>query len=74
MLFSGIDGAPCGLAFFIASAMLGVFPSVFILMRGASLIFYAWNAGKAMAAQRKRATVERLLKPRGERTVFHGSW
>ena len=37
-------------AFFIAPAMLGVFLSVFILMRGASLIFYGWNAGKAMAA------------------------
>ena len=42
--------ALCGLTFFIAPAMLGVFLSVFILMRGASLIFYGWNAGKAMAA------------------------
>ena len=50
MLFSGIVGALCGLTFFIAPAMLGVFLSVFILMRGASLIFYGWNAGKAMAA------------------------
>ena len=50
MLFSGIVGALCGLTFFIAPAMLGVFLSVFILMRGASLIFYGWNAGKAMVA------------------------
>ena len=50
MLFSGIVGALCGLTSFIAPAMLGVFLSVFILMRGASLIFYGWNAGKAMAA------------------------
>ena len=50
MLFSGIVGALCGLTFFIAPAMLGVFLSVFILMRGASLIFYGWNAGKAMLA------------------------
>ncbi len=50
MLFSGIVGALGGLKFFIAPAMLGVFLSVFILMRGASLIFYGWNAGKAMAA------------------------
>lgn len=50
MLFSGIVGALCGLTFFIAPAMLGVFLSVFILMRGASLIFYGWNTGKAMLA------------------------
>ena len=50
MLFSGIVSVLCGLTFFIAPAMLGVFLSVFILMRGASLIFYGWNAGKAMVA------------------------
>lgn len=50
MLFSGIVGALCGLTFFLAPAMLGIFLSVFILMRGASLIFYGWNTGKAMLA------------------------
>lgn len=50
MLFSGIVGALCGLTFFIAPAMLGIFLSAFILMRGASLVFYGWNAGKAISA------------------------
>ena len=50
MLFSGIIGALCGITFFIAPAMLGIFLSVFILMRGASLIFFGWNTGKAITA------------------------
>lgn len=50
MLFSGIIGALCGITFFIAPAMLGIFLSVFILMRGVSLVFYGWNAGKAVMA------------------------
>lgn len=50
MLFSGIVGALCGVTFFVAPAMLGIFLSVFILMRGTSLVFYGWNAGKAISA------------------------
>ncbi|MFR1638363.1 MAG: hypothetical protein ACLSVD_03815 [Eggerthellaceae bacterium] len=46
MLFSGISGALCGLAFFIARHARVL--SVFILMRGASLIFWL-NAGNMVA-------------------------
>ena len=49
MLFSGIVSVLCGLAFFVAPAVLSVFLAVFILMRGVSLVMYGWNAGKAMA-------------------------
>ena len=48
MVFSGIVGALCGITFFVAPASFSIFLSVFILMRGVSLIFFGWNAGKAM--------------------------
>ena len=48
MLFSGIVSALCGLAFFVAPATLSIFLAVFVLMRGASLVVYGWNAGKAL--------------------------
>lgn len=50
MLFSGIISALCGLTFFFSPATFSIFLSVFILMRGASLMFYGWNANKAMMA------------------------
>lgn len=46
MLFSGIVSILCGVMFFAAPASLSIFLSVFVLMRGTSLIFYGWNAGK----------------------------
>ena len=48
MLFSGIVGALCGVMFFVLPATFSIFLSVFILMRGVSLLFYGWNAGRAM--------------------------
>ena len=50
MLFSGIVSVLCGLTFFVWPAALSIFLSVFILMRGVSLVFYGWNANKAMLA------------------------
>ncbi|OUO89495.1 hypothetical protein B5F40_10755 [Gordonibacter sp. An230] len=48
MLFSGIVSVLCGLAFFVVPTTLSIFLAVFVLMRGASLIMYGWNAGKVM--------------------------
>ena len=48
MVFSGLVSVACGVTFFFAPASFSVFLSVFVLMRGTSLIFYGWNAGKAM--------------------------
>lgn len=48
MLFSGIVSALCGLTFFFAPAAFSIFLSVFVLMRGISMIVYGWNAGKAL--------------------------
>ena len=48
MLFSGIVSALCGLTFFFAPASFSIFLSLFVLMRGVSMIMYGWNAGKAM--------------------------
>ncbi|MBC2889079.1 HdeD family acid-resistance protein [Gordonibacter massiliensis (ex Traore et al. 2017)] len=48
MLFSGIVGALCGVTFFVSPASFSIFLSVFILMRGVSLVFYGWNTSKAM--------------------------
>ena len=48
MVFSGLVSVVCGLTFFIAPAAFSIFLSVFVLMRGVSLLFYGWNAGKAM--------------------------
>lgn len=50
MLFSGIVSALCGVTFFVMPATFSIFLSVFILMRGASLIMFGWNTGKAMMA------------------------
>lgn len=50
MLFSGIVSALCSVTFFAMPAALSIFLSVFILMRGVSLLFYGWNTGRAMTA------------------------
>lgn len=50
MAFSGLVSVLCGLTFFFSPASFSVFLSVFVLMRGVSMIFYGWNAGKAMMA------------------------
>lgn len=49
MLFSGIVGILCGLAFFLLPEIFSIFLAVFVIMRGVSLIFYGVNASKAMA-------------------------
>ena len=50
MLFSGIVSVLCGITFFVAPASFSILLSVFILMRGVSLVFYGWNANKGMLA------------------------
>lgn len=48
MLFSGIVSVLCGLTFFFSPASFSIFLSVFIIMRGATLLVSGWNAGKAL--------------------------
>lgn len=48
MLFSGIVSVLCGVMFFALPATFSIFLSVFILMRGVSLLVYGWNTGRAM--------------------------
>ena len=47
MLFSGIISVLCGITFFASPATFVIFLAVFVIMRGASLIVYGWNAGSA---------------------------
>lgn len=49
MMLSGAVSALCGVMFFVTPEMLSMFLALFLLMRGASLIFYGWNAGQAMS-------------------------
>ncbi len=48
LVFSGIVSVLCGLMFFFSPASLSIFLSVFLMMRGFSLIFYGWSVDKAM--------------------------
>lgn len=47
-VFSGIVGVLCGITFFVSPATLPIFLSVFVLMRGATLLVHGWNSGKMM--------------------------
>lgn len=48
LIFSGIVSIICGLMFFVMPETFSVFLSVFVLMRGISMIYYGWNADKGM--------------------------
>ena len=48
LIFSGIVSIICGLMFFVTPETFSVFLSVFILMRGISMIYYGWNASKGV--------------------------
>lgn len=48
MLFSGIVGVLCGMMFFVIPETFSIFLSVFLLVRGVSLVVYGWNAGKVL--------------------------
>lgn len=48
MLFSGIVGVVCGIVFFVVPAVLGIVLAAFVLVRGVSLVFYGWHAGKVV--------------------------
>lgn len=48
MLFSGIISTLCGVMFFALPATLSIFLSVFILMRGISLVVYGWSTGRVI--------------------------
>lgn len=47
-VFSGIVGVICGLTFFLSPATLSVFIALFMIMRGATLLVYGWNAGRML--------------------------
>ena len=46
LIFSGIVSILCGLMFFVSPESFSIFLSVFVLMRGISMIYYGWNASK----------------------------
>ncbi len=50
MLFSGIVSTLCGILFFVSPVSFSFFLAAFVLMRGFSLIFYGWSAGKNLVA------------------------
>ncbi|HIT45630.1 MAG TPA: DUF308 domain-containing protein [Candidatus Aphodovivens excrementavium] len=45
-VFSGVVGVVCGLTFFLSPATLSIFIALFMIMRGASLLVFGWNAGR----------------------------
>ena len=47
-LFSGIVGVLCGLTFFLSPATLSIFIALFMIMRGATLLVFGWNAGRML--------------------------
>ena len=47
-VFSGIVGVVCGLTFFFSPATLSIFIALFMIMRGASLLVFGWNAGRML--------------------------
>lgn len=48
LIFSGIISILCGLMFFVSPESFSIFLSVFVLMRGISMIYYGWNASKGL--------------------------
>ena len=47
-IFSGIVSILCGLMFFIMPASFSIFLSIFLLMRGFSLMFYGWSINQVL--------------------------
>lgn len=47
-VFSGAMGVLCGIAFFVSPATLAVFVALFMVMRGATLLVFGWNAGRML--------------------------
>lgn len=47
-VFSGVVGVICGLTFFLSPATLSIFIALFMIMRGASLLVFGWNAGRML--------------------------
>lgn len=47
-IISGIVSILCGLMFFIAPASFSIFLSVFLMMRGFSLMFYGWSINQVL--------------------------
>ena len=45
-VFSGVVGVLCGITFFLSPATLSIFIALFMIMRGASLLVFGWNAGR----------------------------
>lgn len=47
-VFSGIVGVLCGITFFLSPATLSIFIALFMIMRGATLLVFGWNAGRML--------------------------
>ena len=47
-VFSGVVGVICGIMFFLNPAMLSIFIALFMVMRGATLLLFGWNAGRML--------------------------
>ena len=47
-VFSGIVGVLCGLTFFLSQATLSIFIELFMIMRGAALLVFGWNARRML--------------------------
>ena len=47
-VFSGVVGVLCGLTFFFSPATLSIFIALFMIMRGATLLVFGWNAGRML--------------------------
>ena len=47
-VFSGVVGVLCGLTFFLSPATLSIFIALFMIMRGATLLVFGWNAGRML--------------------------
>ena len=47
-VFSGVVGVICGIMFFLNPAMLSIFIALFMVMRGATLLVFGWNAGRML--------------------------
>lgn len=47
-IFSGIVSILCGLMFFFMPASFSIFLSIFLMMRGFSLMFYGWSISQVL--------------------------
>ena len=48
MNFYNVLNLLCGLAFFLSPATLSIFIALFMIMRGATLLVFGWNAGRML--------------------------